>query len=270
MYLKDLARVWCPPVLWGWLRKIKGKDTFSFEGDYESWAAAQERSSGYDADEVLQRVLESSLKVKNGDAIFERDSVCFQYEEFRWPTLSCLLAIATERGGELRVLDFGGSMGSFYFQHKKFLSKLKHISWSVVEQKQFVECGREQLQDDILKFYASVGDLMVKGSVDVVLLSSVLQYLENPYQILTSLAEIKAPYLLIDRTCFVDEPKDRLSVQRVPEFIYKASYPAWFFSQQKFKDEIANRGYRLLTEFSCDEDAGIGTFKGALFERVPS
>ena len=109
-------------------------------------------STGYDDAAVLQRVHESALKVKRGDALFERNSVCFYHEEYRWPIFACLLVAAAERDAHLNVLDFGGSLGSFYFQHRKFFSKLKNVSWSVVEQTQFVECGREQIQDGTLKF----------------------------------------------------------------------------------------------------------------------
>lgn len=266
--VKDLVKNWCPPVLLRWIKKLTGGDLLSFEGNYPSWAAAQQVSMGYDATEILQRVRDSTLKVKRGEALFERDSVCFHHEEYRWSTLVCLLTVAAKRDGRLNVLDFGGSLGSFYFQHRKFLSKLKTVSWAVVEQKQFVECGRDQIQDETVHFYESIDNCMAQKPVDVIFLSSVLQYLEHPYQLLTALAKAGAPYLLIDRTPFTEEAQDRLTVQHVPSVIYKASYPAWFFSQREFDETIEKLGYSMIVEFPCDEDAGIGKFKGAFFARV--
>lgn len=267
-FAKKMAKDWCPPVLLRWIKKLAGRGSLSFEGDYSSWSAAQGKSTGYDAAEILRQVCDSTLKVKRGEVLFERDSVCFYHEEYRWSTLACLLAVAAEHEGCLNVLDFGGSLGSFYFQHRKLFSKLKNVNWSVIEQKQFVECGREQIQDEILQFYESVAHCLEKKPVDVILLSSVLQYLEKPYQILTELAQTGAPYLLIDRTPFTTDMKDRIAIQHVPNAIYAASYPAWFFSQRGFEMMIEKLGYRLIAEFSCDEKVDAGEFKGAFFARV--
>jgi putative methyltransferase (TIGR04325 family) len=38
-------------------------------------------------------------------------------------------------------LDFGGSLGSSYFQNKKFLDALRLVEWNVVEQENFVATG---------------------------------------------------------------------------------------------------------------------------------
>jgi len=262
--LKQLSLDWLPPALVPLLRKMR-KGRIKFYGDYATWNDAKAASSGYDDEGILTKVRDATLKVKRGEAVFERDSVCFYHEEFRWPTLACLLSVAANRGGQLYVLDFGGSLGSFYFQHRKFFSGLKEVRWAVVEQKHFVECGRAEIQDEALKFYESVDDCLAEGPVDVIFISGVLQYLEHPYGILTALGQAKAPYLLIDRTPFIERAQDRLTVQDVPESIYKASYPAWFFSRQQFETAIAGAGYHLITEFSCDDHVGIGEFKGLLY-----
>lgn len=227
-------------------------------------------SSGYDASPILDQVRASALRVKSGNAVFERDSVCFQFEEFRWPTLACLLRAAAENGGELRVLDFGGSLGSFYFQHKKHFRLLKLVRWAVIEQPQYVACGQAEIQTDVLKFYETVDACLVDGNIDIILFSSVLQYLEKPYgvmrDLMRDLASSDARYVLIDRTPFISGTEDRLMVQKVPSSIYSASYPAWFFSWQSFLSELASTGLELELEFSAEEDVGIGQFKGALFE----
>ena len=225
-------------------------------------------ASGYDSDAIFQHVREAALKVKRGEAVYERDSVCFYKEDYRWPALACLLSIAAENGGELNVLDFGGALGSFYFQHNFFLNRLKSIRWSVIEQAHFVECGRNEFQNEELRFYSNIDECLANEKVDVVFLSSVLQYLEKPESILIGLSKSKADYVLIDRTPFIESLVDRITVQSVPEFIYKASYPAWFFSLKQF-DEIINKiGYRTLETFNCDDDVGIGKYKGYLLERI--
>ena len=119
MEVKSWLRALTPPVVWTMARRFLGSDGVTFRGDFASWHEAEQVAKGYGAPEILERVREAALKVKRGEAVFERDGVCFYEEEFRWPALACLLRIAAENGGELSVIDFGGSLGSFYFQHKK-------------------------------------------------------------------------------------------------------------------------------------------------------
>jgi putative methyltransferase (TIGR04325 family) len=265
---KGLIQNFCPPVLLKLVRQFRKKNNIYFTGNYASWAEAEMCASGYDADTIFQRVHEATLKVVRGEAVFERDSVCFYKEDYRWPALACLLSIAAEKNGHLNVLDFGGALGSFYFQHKKFFSRLKSIRWSVIEQAHFVECGQRELQNDKLRFYANIAECIDNEKVDVVFLSSVLQYLDNPTSMLIELSEIKADFILIDRTPFIEDLNDRLTVQSVPKSIYKASYPAWFFSNQQFNTLINTIGYRTIEELDCDDDVGVGKFKGYFLARI--
>lgn len=267
MKVKALIRDCCPPILFRLVRQFRNKNNV-FNGTYATWADAELHADGYDADNIFQRVCEAALKVKRGEAVFERDSVCFYEEDYQWPALACLLAIAAERDGKLNVLDFGGALGSFYFQHKKFFNRLKSIHWSVIEQAHFVEYGKYELQSDELRFYANIEECLTNQKVDVVFLSSVLQYLDAPTNMLIEISKTKADYILIDRTPFIESLDDRLTVQSVPESIYKASYPAWFFSQQKFNKLINTIGYQIIEEFDCDDDVGVGQFKGYFLERI--
>jgi len=239
-----------------------------FYGDFPTWQAAEEVAGGYDAPAILDRVRNAALRVKRGEAAFERDSVCFEHEEYRWPTLACLLRVAAEHGGRLRVLDFGGSLGSFYFQHRRHFRHLDVVRWSVVEQTHYVACGRADFESDELKFYESVGDCLDAGPVDVILCSSVLQYLQNPYGVLADLTASGVPCILLDRTPFIAARRDRLSVQHVPPSIYRASYPAWFFSRERFLDETRSLGLHNEAEFSSDDDVGIGEYKGMMLVRA--
>ncbi len=239
----------------------------SFVGDYSTWVEAEKAASGYNAPAILDRVREAALKVKRGEVAFERDSVCFHHEEYRWPTLACLLRIAAVNGGRLRVLDFGGSLGSFWFQHRKLLGGLREVRWAVVEQSHYVECGREEFQDEVLNFHASVEDCLREGAVDVILLSSVLQYLPEPYGWLEQFAETEVRWLLLDRTPFIEQDRDRLTVQHVPPSIYPASYPAWFFSRRRFSESVKRAGYDEVLRFDAMDDVGIGRFEGLWLER---
>ena len=113
-----------------------------FTGNYATWDEAKKNCLGYDAPNILEKVKASLLKVKNGEAVYERDSVLFDHVEYSYPLLISLLYIATASENKLRLLDFGGSLGSSYYQNRNFLNRLELLEWSIVEQNHFVKCGK--------------------------------------------------------------------------------------------------------------------------------
>jgi len=174
-----------PPFL---IRKLTGL-FYGWRGNYKNWSEAKSRSTGYDQDLILEKVKASLLKVKNGEAICERDSVIFDKIEYSFPLLTSLLWIANVKGNKLNLIDFGGSLGSSYFQNKLFLNNVD-LTWNIVEQEKFVICGQEHFENNQLHFYKSIEDCIENTKPDVLLCSSVLQYIESPYTLIVT-SELK-------------------------------------------------------------------------------
>ena len=242
---------------WGW------------HGDFKTWREAQEKSIGYDADNIIETVASSLRKVKAGEAVYERDSVIFDRIDYSWELLSLLMWVAAQNGGMLNLIDFGGSIGSTYYQNKKFLDKLNHVSWNVVEQKNFVKVGIESFQNNILRFYHSLRDCCASSSkkMDIILFSSVLQYLENPFEILKETFGFGIKYIIIDRTGFTLNNKQRITVQKVPSRIYAATYPCRFFSEKEFLSFFEENNYELIVDFDALDIVNIPSkYKGFLFQ----
>ena len=248
-FLKD----WMPPIGLRLAKKMLGAKNV-FEGDYLTWASAAERCSGYESEHILAKVLDATLKVKRGEAAFERDSVLFAEAEYAWPVLSALMWAAARNRGSMSVLDFGGALGSTYFQHLKFLQSCPNLRWSIVEQAHYVEAGQLHVQDEQLRFYRSIDDCLSENAPTVVLLSSVLQYLEFPFEDLKKLSTVDAATMIVDRTPFAGISSDKILVQKVPKFIYNASYPMWVFSRREFLNKIAP-DWKLITSSQSPEGA---------------
>lgn len=230
---------------------ISNKITDLWSGNYRCWNDIKEVSDGYSSSIILEKCKSSLLKVKNGEAVYERDSVLFNEIQYSWPLLAGLQRAALENKGKLCVMDFGGSLGSTYYQNKEFLKLVDELEWCIVEQKEFVDCGKDFFQDKKLKFYYSIEECILKHKPDVLVLSGVLQYLEKPYDWIQKFVALKIPYIIIDRTTFVKSERDILTVQNVPEEIYKASYPAWFFNIDAFESHFKN--YSTLASFEAHE-----------------
>ena len=261
-YLKSVI----PSEIWQILHKIKNY-RYGWKGDYSSWEEAQDNAVGYDNEDILHAVKASLLKVKNGEAAYERDSVIFDEVQYSWPLLAGLMFSAAKERGTLSVLDFGGSLGSTYFQNKFFLDKLEDVSWNIVEQKHFVDAGKELFEDKRLQFFYSVDACLERETPNTLLFSGVLQYIENPYDLLNEILMHAFRYIIIDRTPF-SQNKERITLQVVPTNIYKASYPCRFFDENEIIEYFKNKGYEILEQFDAlDGQSSSYKFKGILMER---
>ena len=245
---KDIIKDLLPPIL---IRMPKVfRRGVCYSGNYRSWEEASHHSTGYDSGIILDKVKTSLLKVKEGQAAFERDSVLFDEISYSWPILAGLLRAASSHDNTLRVLDFGGSLGSHYYQYKSFLSDLNYLRWSIVEQKRMVECGKKLFENGHLVFHHEIEECLQHEIPNVILLSGVIQYLPMPYSFLKRIIQYNFEYILIDRTPFIEIGSDRLTIQKVPPWIYDATYPAWFFDLDKFLNVFQDK-YDILVEFSA-------------------
>jgi putative methyltransferase (TIGR04325 family) len=265
--MKQFIKSLIPPILLNTLKKVQ-TNKYGWKGNYSSWNKVQSLSVGYDSDKILQTVRISLLAVKNGEVAYERDGVIFDKIQYSWPLLAGLMYASSKSGGALKVCDFGGSLGSTYYQNKKFLDRISDVSWSVVEQKHFVDVGKTEFEDNRLKFYHTAVEAIEKERSNILLLSSVLQYIENPYELLDEILESDFECILIDRTPF-SKGKERITLQVVPPSIYEASYPCRFFDKLEFLNYFNNKNFELVEEFNAlDGKSDIYEFKGFILQNM--
>ncbi|MDR2240973.1 MAG: methyltransferase, TIGR04325 family [Zoogloeaceae bacterium] len=269
--LKKTLKDWLPPAI---LRKLKtGQGGGNYYLDWSgTWAEAQRQSTGYDTENILKKVLAATRNLVRGEAIYERDSVLFHNRDFPSITLSGLLWGAARNCGTLNVLDFGGSLGSTWWHLQKFFSELPSVRWNVVEQKHFVDVGRREFQNDKLFFYESIDECLSETCPSIILLSSVLQYIECYEDIIIALAHSPANTFVIDRTSLSNASVTRIVVQHVPKSIYEASYPMWIFSEQELLARLQPYWNVIGLAPSADGNAISSrghtfAFKGMLLEK---
>lgn len=246
---------------------------YGFIGEYANWKTAQRFSSGYDSEIILNKTKDALLKVKNGEAVYERDSFLFDKIQYSWPLLASLLSIASTNDNRLNVLDFGGSLGSSYYQNRFFFKSLKELVWNTVEQSTISECGKKIFANQQLRFYNGIDECVTENSPMVALFSASLQYLSEPYKVLDQLFQKKIKFILIDRLV-VNKCRELITVQNVDPIIYPASYPLWIFKEKNIVDYFIKNNYELVVDFDSLVDGdfiikktGIkGCHKGYLFK----
>jgi putative methyltransferase (TIGR04325 family) len=137
-----MFRNFIPPVLYN--AYIENRRKYGYFGEYQSWQEAKSKSDGYDSDIIIEKVKDAALKVRRGEAAFERDSVLFSKVEVAWHVLAYLLWIASLNKNVLNILDFGGSLGTTFYQNRNFLDHVE-LNWAIIEQSKFVEYGKKIL-----------------------------------------------------------------------------------------------------------------------------
>jgi putative methyltransferase (TIGR04325 family) len=243
---------------------FKKKPKYGWSGSYSTWKEVQEKSNGYNQDLIFKKVFETTKRVIEGEYMYERDSIGFNDHCVNFPLLY-LLNKCHNTYNSCNVLDFGGALGSLFFQHRQHLKEIQNLEWTVIEQADFVSYSTQLPCIKEIKFSTDL-DENLKTPQDILILSSVLQYIQYPEKLISLLLNHPFKYIFIDRTAFIENSKDILSLQIVPPHIYEASYPSWFFNEKKLLNQFKN--YQILHEFNnCIEpdieiDGKRGYWKG--------
>ena len=125
--MRSLIKYLFPPIIYKKIKLFLGKQGNYFTGEYKSWNDALVHCKGYDDEDILNKLLPSAQKVKNGEMEYERDGILFDSIEYSWEVLAGIIWVAARNSGCLCVLDMGGSLGTTYFQNKKFLIFSKNL-----------------------------------------------------------------------------------------------------------------------------------------------
>lgn len=269
--MKQLLKSLIPPVILQALNQAIGR-SIQWVGDYKSWEEASIQSRGYDPDIYLNKLIETTKVVRDDENKCERDSVLFDKIAYPYPLLSSLFAISSHfQAKSLFICDFGGSLGSVYFQNRKFLKILPGFTWNVLEQDKIIEAGKKNFQTSELLFHSDFEEALshIKPQdTKILILSSVLQYLQEPYQILQSLVDtFDFDAIIVDRTPFSTDKNHQITIQKVPQKIYPTQYPCHLFSKDEFLTFMSGKQYCLFDEFEsyCDKSEKQINFLGFSF-----
>src|SRR5688572_17179370 len=63
---------------------------YGWFGNYSSWKQVCDEADGYDSDIIFEKTKQAILKVKSGEAVYERDSVIFDRKEYNFAIIAFL------------------------------------------------------------------------------------------------------------------------------------------------------------------------------------
>lgn len=227
-----------------------------YEGVFDDWESALGKCTGYDANEIFEKVMASAIAVRDGKACYERDSVLFYETKYNYPLVLHICGIAKEYANQINIIDWGGSLGSAYFQNRKLLQVFNiTYKWTVIEQEHFVAFGKNNLCDQHLGFEYNLQMVRNIEKYNCIIFGSVLQYINFSDELLEQVVKLMIPYIIIERTPLGD--KDYYLVERVKEPIYEASYPLHVLNREKLYTFLSKHGYTLIDEWETDYDSPI-------------
>jgi len=249
--------------------RFRGNQHISFQYGFRTWEEASKKIDASYADHaILEVVRGAAARVRSGEFPYERDGVLFKQVEINWHLISLIyIHLAEVKSDRLNVLDFGGGLGTTYYQFiNSFPHKNLKINWVVVEQENFVKVGQAEFTSLELFFAEAVQSCKFEGKF-VALALGVLQYLEDPYKYLSEILEMGPEYFLFDATPFSNTGQESFSLQIVPSSIYHASYVARVFDWNNFRGAI-EKNYELIVEWECSEQPDPqNCYRGAILRR---
>ena len=133
--------------------------------------------------------------------------------------------------------------------HKKIV-KDNIIQWTVIEQKTIIELVSNLKNKALYEpvEFIELHEINPKYKPDLLILSSVLQYLEKPYEIIEELIQTKPRFILIERMPFTHKFYEYLKIQKNPKTFKKSSYPIWFLRKEKIISKLNGYNYDLICE----------------------
>jgi putative methyltransferase (TIGR04325 family) len=220
-----IIRSFIPPILNDYIASRK----WSFEGNFNSFEEASKRCKGYSDKETVDEIKKKFIETRKTKS--KKNTLLDPYDQQILSAFFITLGTLDKR--DLRVLDLGGGFGAHYYQLKIAAGKKLNLFWDVVETTTLTKEARKLNMNDDLNFYDNIDPLLHKN-YDIILTSGTLQYLPDPDDMFLKLRNINHSFLIINRFPIIEEASDRLTIQSVPKSYYSASFPSWFFSNDKW------------------------------------
>ena len=196
------------------------------------WEDAKKKSHGYQSRDILDHDLRAALNLLNSPI----DVFIPPLTQYFITILSKIIHSRPEffKAPVLRVIDFGGSWGANFKLATNFFPNV-HFDWTIVEQEY-----NFKILNSFSKLNLRWTNKIDFGThYDVGLFSASLQYLEQPYEVLSQVLNV-SNHLILGRMPVYEVPEDLYFSQTVPKEIYEGSYPIRVFSWEKLKSHLTH------------------------------
>jgi putative methyltransferase (TIGR04325 family) len=232
--------------LWQRLNRTKSKSTFIWSGIYSSFDQVPRVGQDFDGQRFAQETLRHTRQLLDQARSPDRLPMQTSCHDSLLPMLVSLVA---DKSKVVRILDFGGGTGAAFVNVVSSLPSCDEIRFDVVETASACELGRELFDDEPrIRFHTELPN----GSepIDIVHISSALQYIKDYRKILVDLCSFQATYFLLVNLSAAAIPTYATAQRVYNDMIV----PYWFLNMDEVIDILASEAYGLCwTGFSQRE-----------------
>ena len=228
------------------------REPFIWDGIYESFTQVPVTGDGFASDAWLsetQRYTQAAAMALRNSRGEIAESVA-QYQ-----ALFSLLVASMNVQRPVRIVDCGGGMGIGFASLMRSVPEVGQLEYLVVDNKQSCERGRQLFADfPEVRFSSELPRSPKK--VDVLVLSSVVQFVEDYEELLKELATLAPSFWFFTFVPAGDIPTFASAQLNVPGSVL----PVWFFNVREFVAKIEALGYRLVFKSALDRVFDMSNF----------
>lgn len=242
------------------LRQLR-PSKLDLSGQYSSYELASAACAGYSDSIILDKVHSAITSVLEMNGGYERDGTVFNQAP---PNLMISRLLASILDTNDTVIDFGGGLGGTYINNRHILPS--SLSYIVVEQPNFVKSGSllSAKYDLPITFLETIDS--ISAIPKLVILSGVLQYIPDAFDVISRIIAISPDYIIIDRTSVGDSSMWSLQ-QHSTYYKIPLAYPHRPINLQTLFASLS--GYKLIKKWHNEFDARSPQHLGMLFQRDP-
>jgi len=249
MQIKPLVKRLTPPIVLDAFRTLRDGGAFGpiWSGVYPDHRAVPVSGLGHDDErwvrqcEKLARILLSAAR--SGATIPAN-------VRGRHILLPLIATSVCQENGRIRVLDFGGSIGTDFIHLSSSLCMPCTIDYHVVEGEPICDIAAEIFKDDSrIRFSPSLP--VESDRFDVVMVGSTLQYIEDYQELLRHLSKYEAKYILLSNLPAGDIETTFATEQRN---LNGSIVAAWFFRVSDIVRAMAQNDYSLLLKAASEDE----------------
>ena len=227
------------------LKGLVRKDAYIWEGIYSRYQDVPAAGDAFGGDYWIDRTrsyTEESLSASRDSGFIP---VGVTGEHLILPLLASLRCKAR---GQVNILEFGGGMGIAYIHVLNSLVNCQSINFHIVESERVTEEAVRLFEHDKrVHFYSKLPAQL--PDLDIVYMSSALQYVEDYTSLLKILAGYGAKYFLFVKLSAGDFQTYATAQKNVPG----TTLPYWFINVKEIVELMAAAGYSLIYKSALEQ-----------------
>lgn len=208
-----------------------------WEGVYSNFQDVPEIGPGFRGGKWIENSLKKIYALRE---IAEKENIIPEVTRYRESILPVVASMAYNEKGEIKILDFGGSLGFTYYQVIQSLPSAENFEFHIVENEAVCEAGREFFkQNEKIIFYSDLPNSNKR--FDIIHMSSSIHYVEKWQDIIARMRLYQPRYIL-----FTDLLAGNIPTYASIQNYYGSKIPVWFLNVDEVIKTMESQQFKII------------------------